>query len=142
MVSLDVHFSSKTDEWATPQDIFDSYNSKYNFDTDVAASKTNAKVLKYFDQYTNGLEQPWGKRNWCNPPYSQLKLWIKKAAAEQKRGNLTVMLIPARTDTIAFHEHIYNKPDVDIQFLKGRLKFGNSKNSAPFPSMVVTFNPL
>lgn len=49
------------------------------------------------------------------------------------------MLIPARTDTIWFHRFLYKKPNVDIRFLKGRLKFSGSKNSAPFPSMIVIF---
>ena len=47
------------------------------------------------------------------------------------------MLIPARTDTRAFHEYIYHK--AEIRFIRGRLKFGSAKNSAPFPSMVVVF---
>ena len=49
-----------------------------------------------------------------------------------------VMLIPARTDTSYFHDYIYGKAK-EIRFIRGRLKFGESKNSAPFPSMVVVF---
>lgn len=47
------------------------------------------------------------------------------------------MLIPARTDTKAFHEYIYGK--AELRFVRGRLKFGGCNNSAPFPSMVVVF---
>lgn len=73
----------------------------------------------------------------CNPPYGrEIKDWVKKSAEAK---TLVVMLIPARTDTKYFHEYIYNKPNVEIRFLKGRLKFGDSKNSAPFPSMLVIF---
>jgi len=74
-----------------------------------------------------------------SPPYGrQIKYWVKKAYEESQKDNTNiVMLIPARTDTIYFHEYIYHK--AEIRFIKGRLKFGNAKNSAPFPSMVVIF---
>lgn len=66
--------------------------------------------------------------------------WVKKCSEEAKRPDTTVvMLIPARTDTAYFHDYIYKKPNVEIRFLRGRLKFGDGKNSAPFPSMVVIF---
>lgn len=61
--------------------------------------------------------------------------WIAKADAEKDNAELIAMLIPARTDTKAFHEYIYNK--AEIRFIKGRLKFGEMKTSAPFPSMLV-----
>lgn len=78
-----------------------------------------------------------GFRVFCNPPYGRaIKDWVKKAS---ESNTLVVMLIPARTDTQYFHNYIYNKPNVEIRFIKGRLKFGDSKNSAPFPSMVVIF---
>lgn len=81
-----------------------------------------------------------GYNVFCNPPYGkELPLWVKKAYEESMKPNTkVVMLIPARTDTRYFHEYIYHKAK-EIRFLKGRLKFGNSKNSAPFPSMVVVF---
>ena len=55
----------------------------------------------------------------------------------RRGGGLAVMLIPARTDTKAFHDFIYHK--AEVRFIRGRLKFGGSKNSAPFPSMIVIF---
>ena len=75
----------------------------------------------------------------CNPPYgTEIKNWVKKCYEESRKENtVVVMLIPARTDTKYFHEFIWNKSE--IRFVKGRLKFGNSKNSAPFPSMVVVY---
>ena len=80
-----------------------------------------------------------GETAWCNPPYGrELPKWIEKCAKEAERNGATVvMLIPARTDTKAFHDHIYGK--AEIRFLKGRLKFKGAKNGAPFPSMVVVF---
>lgn len=70
-----------------------------------------------------------------NPPYGRnIGLWVHKAAT---CGATVVCLLPARTDTRWFHEYIYHK--AEIRFLRGRLKFGDSKNSAPFPSMIVIF---
>ena len=82
-----------------------------------------------------------GQIVFCNPPYgSAIKDWVKKCSEESKKDNTTVvMLIPARTDTKYFHDYIYQKENVEVRFLRGRLKFGNSENSAPFPSMVVVF---
>lgn len=136
-----VHYSSKSDIWSTPQAFFDTLNQEFNFTIDPCASAENAKCLTYFTESDDGLKQSWGGYTvFCNPPYSDLKSWVKKASEEsQKPSTTVVMLIPARTDTKAFHEYIYQKPNVEIRFIKGRLKFGNSKNSAPFPSMVVVF---
>lgn len=79
-----------------------------------------------------------GYRVFCNPPYSNIAAWVKKAYREATKDNtLVVLLIPARTDTKYFQEYIYHRSE--IRFIKGRLKFGESKNSAPFPSMVVIF---
>jgi phage N-6-adenine-methyltransferase len=140
-MALDVHFSSGKDDWETPQATFDALHAEFNFLLDVAANSINAKLPRFYAEKDDGLSRPWAKRNWCNPPYSDLASWIQKASAEQKLGNLTAMLIPARTDTRAFHAHVYNKPNVEIRFLKGRLKFVGAQHSAPFPSMVVIFQP-
>ena len=134
-------FSSASDEWRTPKDLFKKLHKKFNFVCDVAASHENALCDLYNFKSENkedcGLYGPWTSRNWCNPPYSQLAKWIAKADQEAELGNLTVMLIPARTDTKAFHAHVHNK--WHVEFLQGRLKFSESKNSAPFPSMLVYF---
>jgi len=133
-------FSSNSNEWATPQDFFNVLNKEFNFTLDPCSTQENAKCKKFYTEKENGLKQNWdGEIVFCNPPYGrQIKNWIKKAS-EVKNG-LVVMLIPARTDTIYFHKYIYKKEKVEIRFLKGRLKFGDSKNSAPFPSMLVIFD--
>ena len=134
-------FSSNTDLWATPQSFYDKLNDEFRFNLDPCATPENAKCEKYFTKEVNGLTQNWGGYNvFCNPPYGrELSKWVKKAYEESLKPNTTVvMLIPARTDTTYFHEYIYHKAK-EIRFLKGRLKFGTSKNSAPFPSMVVIF---
>ena len=136
-MNTELMFSSKTDMWATPQDFFDELDQRFHFETDVCALPENAKCEKYYTPEQNGLLQEWRGVCWCNPPYGrELAQWVKKAATSHAT---VVMLLPARTDTRWFHDYIYRKPHVDIDFIKGRLKFGGSKNSAPFPSMVVIF---
>lgn len=134
-----VMFSSKSDEWETPQAFFDSVNLEFNFDLDVCASFYNHKCDQYFSFIDDGLSQDWsGHTVWCNPPYSEIGKWVSKAFYETKNDNTTVvLLIPARTDTKYFHNYIYQRSE--IRFIKGRLHFGESKNAAPFPSMLVIF---
>lgn len=133
-------FTSNTPEWATPQDFYDKLYQEFNFELDPCADEKNHKCSEYFTKEDDGLSKSWdNKQVFCNPPYGKvLKDWVKKAS--ECRGGQVVMLIPARTDTRYFHDYIYNKPNVEIRFIKGRLKFGGSKNSAPFPSMIVIFN--
>ena len=126
--------TSNTPEWETPQELFDELNKEFKLYFDVCATDKNAKCAAYYTKEQDGLKLRWGLRNWMNPPYGrEIGKWIKKAS----ENPLTVCLLPARTDTRWFHDYIYNK--AEIRFIKGRLKFGNSKNSAPFPSMIVIF---
>ena len=134
-------FSSTTNEWETPQDFFDKLNEEFHFTLDPCATPQNAKCKKYYTVKEDGLKQDWqGETVFCNPPYGRaIKDWVRKCYEESKKPNtIVVMLIPARTDTTYFHDYIYHKAK-EIRFVRGRLKFGNSKNSAPFPSMVVVF---
>lgn len=143
MTNLDIHFSSKTNEWATPQSFFDALNKEFKFNLDPSATKENAKCKRFYTVEDDGLKKTWGGcRVFCNPPYGkELKSWVKKAYEESKKKNTTiVLLIPARTDTSYFHDYIYGK--AEVRFIRGRLKFGDSKNSAPFPSMVVVYKNL
>lgn len=132
-------FTSNSDEWATPQNYFDEVNKEFNFNLDVCATEHNHKCEQYYTQADNGLEKSWGGyRVWCNPPYSQIDKWVAKAFYETRKDNtLVCLLIPSRTDTRYFHNYIYQR--AEIRFVKGRLKFNESKNSAPFPSMLVVF---
>lgn len=138
---MSVHFSSKTNEWATPQDLFDKLNKEFLFTLDPCATPENAKCAKFYTAEDDGLLQSWdNERVFCNPPYGrQIKEWVKKAT--EATGGVVVLLIPARTDTSYFHDYIY-RSGAQIRFLRGRLKFGDAKNSAPFPSMVVIFNGI
>lgn len=120
--------------------MFDELNKEFKFQLDVCATKENAKCPKFYTKEQNGLYQEWAELNWMNPPYGkETAMWVASAFVEAILGNLTVALLPARTDTQWFHKYIYHKHE--IRFLKGRLKFGNSKNPAPLPSMIVVFNP-
>ncbi|WP_035507577.1 DNA N-6-adenine-methyltransferase [Halobacillus karajensis] len=137
---MNVHYSSKSNDWATPQDFFDGLDNEFNFTLDPCATSENAKCDNYFTIEDDGLKQSWeGETVFCNPPYGrEIKLWVKKAFQESKKPNTkVVMLIPARTDTKYFHDYIYMQ--ARVRFIKGRLKFGNGKGNAPFPSMVVIF---
>jgi site-specific DNA-methyltransferase (adenine-specific) len=132
---MSVHYSSKSNEWFTPQNVFDELNCEFGFDLDPCATSENAKCKKFFTMEQDGLAQDWtGSRVFCNPPYGRvIGKWVEKMATGG--AAICVGLIPARTDTSYFHDHIYQK--AEIRFIRGRLKFGGHKNSAPFPSMIV-----
>lgn len=140
-MNTEVMFSSKTDSWETPQDFFNKLNEEFNFTLDPCADEFNHKCEKYFTKQQNGLMHSWENEIvFCNPPYGrEITMWVQKCFLEVEDGGCkcAVMLIPARTDTQWFHKYIYGK--AEVRFIKGRLKFGNSNNSAPFPSMVVVF---
>lgn len=139
MSDMSALFSSKSDEWSTPQDIFDSLDREFCFNLDPCSTDENHKCAKYYTQKEDGLKQDWrGATVFCNPPYSNISAWVEKCYREGTKDNTTVvLLIPSRTDTRYFHDFIYNR--AEIRFIKGRLKFGGHSNSAPFPSMVVIF---
>ena len=135
--------SSKSNEWATPQAVFDELNKEFNFTLDPAATSENAKCQRFFTKEQDGLKQDWsGETVFCNPPYGrEIGKWVEKCYNEHIKHNITVvMLIPARTDTTYFHEYIYNL--AEIRFIKGRIKFiqnGKEGDAAPFPSMIVIY---
>lgn len=143
MANLGVHFSSKTNEWATPQDFFDRLNSEFNFELDPCSDGNNAKCERYFTEEDDGLAQDWAgvaSTVFMNPPYGRaIGDWIRKAYEESRKGATVVALIPSRTDTKYWHEYVMKAKE--IRLVKGRLKFGDGRNSAPFPSAVVVFTP-
>lgn len=139
MKGIDAIFSRKSDEWITPQDFFDELDKKYHFDMDVASTKENAKCRIFFTKEEDGLDQKWAGNVWCNPPYSKVGKWIQKASEEMENGVTTVMLVPSRTDTRWFHDYVYRKPGIDIEFIKGRMRFSGATGNAPFPNMLIVF---
>ena len=132
-------FSRNSDEWATPQDVFQELNKEFHFTLDPCASDQNHKCAHYYTKANSGLLKDWGgEQVFCNPPYSDIAQWVRKCYLEGTKKNTTVvLLIPSRTDTKYFHNYIYQRSE--IRFLKGRLHFNDSRNAAPFPSMVVIF---
>lgn len=130
--------SSNTDLWETPQDFFDRLDAEFHFDLDVCALPENAKCKRYFTPTQDGLLQDWRGVCWMNPPYGRkIGLWVRKAYETAVSGGGTVVcLLPARTDTAWWHDYAMKG---EVRFIRGRLKFGGSKNSAPFPSAVVVF---
>ena len=161
---LGVVFSSKSDNWATPQAFFDRLNAEFCFEIDAAADQTNHKVETWFGPgglYHDALDVEWPVTTiWLNPPYSRVKEFMEKAAREAQRGSTVVSLIPSRTDTRFWHTYVWDesihacRPGVSIRFVKGRLKFLTVglpeirqsfrnkhtltlNNGAPFPSCVV-----
>lgn len=135
---LDVHYSSATDNWATPQDLFDLLDEEFNFTLDVCASQANAKCERYFDIETDGLTEEWTGACWMNPPYGDvIGDWMEKAYNEaQARADVVVCLVPARVDTGWWWDYARYG---EVRFLRGRLKFGGGDTGAPFPSAVVVF---
>lgn len=143
-------FSSKTENWHTPKDLFNELDKEFSFDCDPCTTKENPLGCRFF--YTkeqDGLKQVWFKSNFINPPYGpEIGKWLERAHKHAEYLESTsVFLLPARTDTKWFHQYCYGKPNVELRFLKGRVKFigveqsGYKRNSAPFPSMLVIIRP-
>lgn len=128
-MTVSVHFSSHTDNWKTPDGIYRALDDEFHFDFDPCPLDEDPK----FD----GLSIEWGQVNFVNPPYSKISKWCRKGYEESSKGKTVVMLIPSRTDTRYWHDYIMKAQE--IRFIKGRLKFGDAKNSAPFPSCIVIF---
>ena len=134
-----VHFMSQRSDWRTPKNLFDELDKEFHFWCDLCASEENALCECYYTKENSMLdaclEEDFGFY-WCNPPYGRELYKFVKKVYESKAP--VVMLLPARTDTRWFHEFCLKAKE--IRFIKGRLKFDDQKNSAPFPSMLVVFN--
>jgi phage N-6-adenine-methyltransferase len=132
-------FTNRTDEWGTPKALFNTLNERYKFTLDPCASHENAKCERYITAEQDGLKANWGgSRVFVNPPYSQSALWLKKCYEEHLAGTFVVVLIPCRTDTRYFHDYAMKASTVFL--IKGRLKYNDARQSAPFPSCLLVFN--
>lgn len=141
-----VLFSSNTGEWGTPPELYEVLNKEFNFTLDPCTTIDNPLGTDwYYTKEMDGLKQNWSGNVYINPPYgSTVTEWLEKGIQQLTNCYVIVYLLPARTDTRWFHKYIYNDESHDwqdwvkqVRFLKGRLKFGGAKNTAPFPSMVV-----
>ena len=146
-------FISNSQEWETPQDLFDRYNHMYRFTLDLCATPDNAKCERYFTKKENALIKSWFYEIcWMNPPYGrEIGRWVQKAYDSVYHGlnwemsATIVMLLPARTDTKWFQDYVLKAQrlyNAHIHFIKGRLKFVGAKHPAPFPSVVVVFRRM
>lgn len=135
-----VVFSSDRQDWETPQAFFDAVNAEFGFTLDACATPANAKCERFFTPDDDALKQEWSGVVWMNPPYGyEIRNWIKKAHQESIKGATVVALIPSRTDTAYWHEHVMSASE--IRLVKGRLTFNGGSFSAPFPSALVVFRP-
>ena len=160
-------WSCASDEWETPDDLYESLDEEFHFTLDPCATDENHKCEKYYTEEQDGLNQDWsGEIVFVNPPYSQVYEWVEKAYNESRRVSrvlprkdcplcngagggkgwmcgctcrrtTVVMLLPSRTGTRWFHD--YATKATEVRFIRGRLKFGGSGNSAPFDSLILIF---
>jgi len=127
---MNVHFLSQSIHWATPQGVYQELDAEFHFNFDPCPLGGGL---------IDGLTVGWGSSTFCNPPYgNQIGKWTSKAVKEYEKGKNVVLLIPSRTDTRWWHSDIMKA--TEIRFIKGRLKFGQAKNSAPFPSALAIYN--
>ena len=138
---MKVHFSSQTPKWPTPQWLFDVLDKEFGFTVDPCSTHGNAKCAKHFTREDDGLTQSWSEEVvFMNPPYgTEIAKWMAKAHhSAMHEGATVVCLVPARTDTAWWHKYAMKH---EVRLLRGRLKFGDSHNSAPFPSAVIVMRP-
>ena len=146
----DTFRSSVDDTWTTPPKFFNDVNAEFGFTLDAAALKGSTLVPDnwYGPDHDDldrrdALVRDWAEDSnggpvWLNPPYGRgINAWVAKAYEESKKGITVVCLVPARTDTNWWWDSCVHH---EIRFIKGRLKFGDGKNSAPFPSALVVMN--
>ena len=138
---MNVHFSSKKMDWATPWELFRVWDISHGpFTLDVCATPKNAKCGVYYTPEMNSLTKRWSGVCWMNPPYGrEIGRWIAKAVGEVQKGHAdrVVCLLPARTDTAWWHELVM--PYGFAHFLRGRVRFEGAEHAAPFPSAIVVF---
>lgn len=127
------------DDRPTPDSVFLPLDEEFGFTLDVAASPENAKCEKFYTADDDGISQPWEGVVWCNPPYSEIGLWVRKAQ-ESRATATSVLLLPASTDVAWFHDWVL--PYAEIRFLRGRIMFGNTSDQAPFGSIVAIYRKL
>jgi phage N-6-adenine-methyltransferase len=135
--------AKKTDDWRTPKDLFNHFNAIHRFDLDAAASHENHLCGKYFTVRKSALTRRWYGAVWCNPPYSHIAPFVRKAYEESKEGATVVMLIPAWTDQTWFHQYCRY---AEVTFIERRVSFigtgsMNTRKAPYFPSMIITFFP-
>lgn len=128
-------------DWETPAELFARIDAEFGFTLDAAASHDNAKCARYLTKEHDALTSGWGSHVvWLNPPYdTSLALWVAKARSAAANGATVCCLLPARTDTRWWHEHV--EKIAEVRFIKGRIRFIGAPFNAPFPSCFVIYRP-
>lgn len=138
-------FSSRVDEWSTPDSFMAVLRQEFTFDLDPCALECSAKAPRYFTPADDGLVRRWHGTVFMNPPYGDaIGRWIAKARDEALAGATVVALVPARTDTAYWHDYVMTDA-TEVRLVRGRLHFGGGHqrngHNAAFPSAVVIFRP-
>lgn len=143
-------FTSNVSDQKTPKWLLECLYQVFIFDLDPCSDKgtyDNPNVEAFTHYTIKGLERPWFGTVFMNPPYGrEIPKWFARAADNclahhaNNKAKTVVCLVPARTDTRWWHDHI--RKASFIVFIKGRLKFGDAENSAPFPSAIVVFGEI
>lgn len=133
--------SSKTNEWETPQGLFDKLDHEFHFTLDPCATDKNHKCTKYYTIKEDGLTQSWANEIvFMNPPYGgNTGKWLRKAWHESQQESVIVCLIVSSTDRSYWHDYIFPYAS-EIRWLRGRLRFGQTDSTAPFASAIVIFD--
>lgn len=138
-VAWPARFTSNTDEWESPIDLFTALDREFHFTLDVCARSDNTKCERYLTKEDDALSVAWRGVCWMNPPYGRtIGDWMKKAYLSALDGCTVVCLVPARTDTNWWHDYAMNG---EIRFIRGRLRFNNYPSNAPFASAIVVLHP-
>tara|TARA_Y100000004_G_scaffold14032_1_gene14966 strand:- start:7462 stop:7968 length:507 start_codon:yes stop_codon:yes gene_type:complete len=140
-LNMEVHYSSKDTTWRTPKRLYDRLNREFGFELDAAASKQNALCDRYYTEEDDALNLSWESPGavWLNPPYGRvIGKWMEKAVCEANKGSRIVSLVPARTDTLWWHESAMKASEVRL--VKGRVRFVGASHGAPFPSAILVFD--
>lgn len=107
------------DEWSTPADFVARCAARFGaFDLDVCARAETAKAPHFYSLADNGLTKPWYGHVWCNPPYSNPRPWVERAATSETRATL---LLPASIDANWFHDFV--EPHASVIYVRGRIRF-------------------
>lgn len=143
MATFESKFKSIRQDWPTPDDVFLPLQEEFQFTLDAAASAENAKAALFFSEEHDAMVQDWGRHIvWLNPPYGKgysLGAWVLRAYTASTFGATVVMLVPARTNTVWFHDYCFARGEV--RFIRGRPKFGDAVHGLPQPLCIVIFRP-
>jgi len=136
-------FKSKSQEYETPNEVFEPLQKEFNLQLDVCATKENHKCDLYFTKEQSALYQDWKLNFWMNPPFGRdLKKWVQKAYEESQKNNVNgVLILPVRSNTLWWHKYIIDTK-AEVRFLKGETKFVGHKRGLWLPFAIIIFKKV